>query len=222
MLILFTVGFMLFEASSIPIKLRAILSDAESAKPRFDLFLANLRRYLAIKSMTSMATGVLVALWLYILGVDFPLLWGLLAFLFNFVPTIGSILAAIPAVLLALVQLDASMALLVALGYVAVNISFGNLIEPRIMGQRMGLSTLIVFLSLVFWGWLLGPIGMLLSVPLTMTLKIALESSEETRWIAVLLGTESDAQAAAGISMQLAGEDTVTAELATSSQNEPS
>jgi predicted PurR-regulated permease PerM len=106
------------------------------------------------------------------------------------VPNIGSIIAAVPVILLAFIQLGMGSALLVILGYVVVNGIIGSVIEPKVMGRGVGLSTLVVFLSLVFWGWVLGPIGMLLSVPLSITLKIALESSEDTRWIAILLGPE--------------------------------
>jgi predicted PurR-regulated permease PerM len=145
---------------------------------------------MGIKSVTSLMTALVVWAWLSILGVDFASLWALMAFLLNFVPTIGSILAAVPAVLLALVQIDLQTALMVALGYVAVNMVIGNIVEPRVMGRGLGLSTLVVFVSLVFWGWVLGSVGMFLSVPLTMTLKIALDANPETRPIAVLLGPE--------------------------------
>jgi AI-2 transport protein TqsA len=136
-----------------------------------------------------------------ILGLDFALLWGVVAFLFNYVPNIGSIIAAIPAVLLALVQLGLGKAILVAVGYLVINMLIGNLIEPRVLGKGLGLSTLVVFLSLVFWGWVLGPMGMLLSVPLTMTLVMALESHSKTRGFAILLGIESGT-ASAGVSPQ--------------------
>ena len=118
------------------------------------------------------------------------MLWGVLAFLLNYIPNLGSIIAGTPAVLLAFIQFGLGRALVVAAGYVVINIVFGNMIEPKIMGQRLGLSTLTVFLSLVFWGWVWGPVGMILSVPLTMVVKIALESKTETRWIALLLGSE--------------------------------
>ncbi len=117
----------------------------------------------------------------------------MLAFLLNYVPNIGSIIAAVPAVLLAFVQLGAISALLTTALYVAVNVTIGNVVEPRFMGRGLGLSTLVVFLSLVFWGWVLGPVGMLLSVPLTITVKIALESSSKSHWLAVLLGPEHEA-----------------------------
>ena len=127
-----------------------------------------------------------------VLGVDFPVLWAMLAFLLNYVPNIGSFIAAVPAVLLASVQLGLTEALVLSAGYFAVNTLIGSGIEPRFLGRGLGLSTLVVWLSLVFWGWALGPVGMLLSVPLTVTLRIALENKPETHWIAVLLGPRDD------------------------------
>ena len=108
----------------------------------------------------------------------------------NFVPNIGSIIAAVPPVFLAIVQFGFAKAGVVAAGYLCINVLIGNLIEPRLMGRGLGLSTLVVFLSLIFWGWVLGPVGMLLSVPLTVTVKIALDSREDTKWISILLGPE--------------------------------
>ncbi len=125
---------------------------------------------------------------LAIIGVDFPLLWGMLAFLLNYIPTFGSILAAIPPVLLAMVQLGPGHAIAALAVFVMLNVLLGNFVEPYFMGRRLGLSTLVVFLSLVFWGWVWGPVGMLLSVPLTMIVKIMLENTEDLSWIAVLLG----------------------------------
>ena len=187
-LILLTVIFILAEASSFPAKLSDVLSNPDRTMPYFAKFADNVNRYIAIKTSVSIFTGVVITLYLMILGVDFPLLWGILAFLLNFVPTIGSIIAAVPAVLLALVQLGPGYALLTVAGYVVVNIGMGSVIEPRFMGRGLGLSTLVVFLSLVLWGWVLGPVGMLLSVPLTMTAKIALEANPSTTWLAHLLG----------------------------------
>lgn len=192
LLILFTVIFILAEASSFPRKLRGVLKTPEQSMPYFSQFADNVNRYIAIKTSVSAATGILVYFFLLFTGVDFPLLWGLLAFLLNYVPNIGSIIAAVPAVLLALVQLGVGPALLVTAGYVVINLIMGNVIEPRYMGKGLGLSTLIVFLSLVFWGWMLGPVGMLLSVPLTITAKIALEANPGTEWLAHLLGPSDE------------------------------
>ena len=186
-LILLTVIFMLAEASSFPRKLRDVLADP-SDLPYFERVADNVNRYFAIKTTVSVGTGVTVGVFLAVLGVDFPVLWGLLAFMLNYVPTIGSFIAALPAVLLALVQLGPTHAAAAAAGYVVVNVVIGSVVEPRFMGRGLGLSTLVVFLSLVFWGWVLGPVGMLLSVPLTMTAKIALEANPDTVWAAHLLG----------------------------------
>jgi AI-2 transport protein TqsA len=202
-LILLTVVFILLEASGFPAKLRASLGDPQAPLTHFEQIVVNINRYMKIKTVVSLATGFIIALWLILLGVDYPLLWGVLAFFLNYVPSIGSIIAAIPAVLLALVQLGPSSALLAAAGYLAVNIILGNIIEPRFMGRGLGLSTLVVFMSLVFWGWVWGPVGMLLAVPLTMLVKIALASSEETRHIAILLGSEQTADYQGTVSSDL-------------------
>ena len=189
-LILLTVTFILFEASSFPVKLRAVLGDPRKAFPQFTRFVDDIKRYMVIKTLISLANGVLIGIWLYILGVDFPVLWGFLAFLLHYVPNIGFIIASVPAVLLALIQVGAGTAVLAAAGYLAVDLILGNLFETRLMGRRLGLSTLVVFLSLIFWGSLLGLIGMVLSVPFTMALKFACENNKSTRWIAVLLSHE--------------------------------
>lgn len=192
-LILLTVLFILFEASEFPGKVRAALGGRGDVLDAFGEFSRRLQEYLRIKTLVSLMTGATLAAWLWLVGLDFALLWGVLAFLLNYVPNIGSIIAAVPALLLALVVLEPIGVLLVLAGYVLANVVFGNLVEPRLMGRGLGLSTLVVFLSLVFWGWVLGPVGMLLSGPLTMAVKIALESHPRTRWFAVLLSeSESD------------------------------
>jgi len=191
-LIIFTLLFILLEASSFPLKIQQVARFPEERAQQARNIIESINRYMAIKVVTSFATGLLVWFWLWMLGVDFPILWGLSAFLLNFVPTIGSIIAAIPAVLLALIQAGFGEAILVASGYLAINVMIGSILEPSLMGRKLGLSTLVVFLSLVFWGWVLGPVGMILSVPLTMTLKLAMESNPNTRAIAIMLGTASE------------------------------
>ncbi len=186
--ILLLVVFMLLEASTFPRKLRAAWGPDSGALSGFEQFSESVKRYLIIKSIMSAATGISVTLLLLALGVDFPLLWGFLAFFLNFIPNIGSVIAAIPPVFLALVQFGLGRALVVAVGFLVVNVSWSNLIEPRVMGRGVGLSPLVIFLSLIFWAWVLGPVGMVLSVPLTMILKIAFESSPHTQRLAILLG----------------------------------
>jgi AI-2 transport protein TqsA len=190
LLILLTVTFIFLETSSFPVKLRVALGNPEAVFPQFTRFFDDIKRYMVIKTVISLTAGILIWIWLSILGVDFPALWGFLAFLLHYVPNVGSVIAAIPVVLLALIQLGIGRASYVAAGYLAVDFILGNVVEPRLMGRRLGLSTLVVFLSLIVWGSLLGPIGVILCIPFTMTLKFACECSEDTRWIAMLLGRE--------------------------------
>jgi AI-2 transport protein TqsA len=189
-LILLTVIFMLFEAESMPKRIHVAFSDPDMKMTHIDRFLKSVNSYLGIKMLVSLGTGIFIGIWLYFLGIDHFLLWSVLAFMFNFIPNIGSIIAAVPAVLMAFVEYGFTKAGLTGLGFVLVNMVMGNVIEPRFMGRGLGLSTLVVFLSLIFWGWLLGSIGMLLSVPLTMVVKIALESREESKWLAILLSSD--------------------------------
>lgn len=194
LLITFTVIFILLEASSFPTKITAAFGSSARSLTGARQFLDDLGRYLGIKTLVSIVTGLLVWLLTWKLGLDFPRLWGMLAFLLNYIPTLGSIIAAVPAVLLALVQLGVGEATATAIGFMAINVAFGNFIEPRLMGYGVGISPLIVFVGLIFWGWVFGPVGMLLSVPLSMTLKLALESDERTRWVAIFIGSQRDAQ----------------------------
>lgn len=187
-LIILSVTFILIEAAGLTQKF-ILLHDSDPEQESFALvFVEKLRNYMSMKTIISMITGVVIALSLWIIGVDYPVLWGVLAFMLNFVPNIGSIIAAVPAVMLTTVQLGLTPALIVAAVYIIVNVVIGSVVEPKYMGKGLGLSTLVVFVSLVFWGWVLGPVGMLLSVPLTITVKLALDSKPETQWLGHLLG----------------------------------
>lgn len=189
-LVLIVVVFMVLEVSGFPGKLRAALSDPAADLSRWEKAMSDVQRYLAIKTVICAATGALIAIWLWLIGVNFPILWGVLAFMLNYIPSIGSFVAAAPTLMVAMVQPDLGSGAvgLVALGYVVVNVSLGNLLEPQLMGRRFRLSALVVFLSLLFWGWVWGPLGMLLSVPLTMAARIVMEQHSSTHWVAVLLG----------------------------------
>lgn len=189
-LILIILIFALLEASEFPEKLRRAFGPRADLG-RWSTVTSEVQRYLLIKTLISLATGVLLGLWTWVLGVDYPLLWGLTAFLLNFIPNIGSIVAAIPPILVALVQHGFAYAGAVTFGYIAVNFALGNVLEPNLMGRKLGISPLIVVLSLIFWGWVLGPVGMLLAVPLTVILKITLEHTRDFRWLAVVLGSPS-------------------------------
>ena len=188
-LVLLLVIFILFEAAGFNAKLAAAFGGEGEHLPQLARMARQVQHYLVIKTAVSTATGLIIGVWVWVVGLDAPQLWGVLAFAFNFIPTLGSIFAAVPAVLLALIQPDVSPlgAVAIAGGYAAVNVIFGNFVEPTLMGRRLGLSTLIVFMSLVFWGWVWGPVGMLFSVPLTMVVKIAFENTTEFRWVAVML-----------------------------------
>jgi len=187
-LIFLTVFFILLEASSIPRKFQAAFGASPSLEGQVAEVASAVRRYLVIKTIASTITGLAIYAGLVALGVKFAPLWALVAFLLNFVPAVGSIIAAIPAIALALVDGGPELAIAVTVLYLAVNVSIGNFIEPQVLGQGVGLSPLVVVTSLVFWGFVLGPVGMVLAVPLTVILRIALDSQPQTQWLAVLLG----------------------------------
>ena len=193
-LIFLIILFILMEFGSFPVKVKAILKGSDESIAYFSTITQKLRRYLGIKTLFCLLIGILIYAALLIIGVDYALLWALIAGLMSYIPNIGSIIAAIPAILFALVQLGLSGALWTLGSFMLVNNVLGNFVEPRIMGKGLGLSTLVVFLSLLFWGFILGTVGMFLSVPITMTIKIILENNEKTRWIAILLGTPAEAK----------------------------
>jgi AI-2 transport protein TqsA len=188
-LVVLTMILILMEGATVPAKLRAIYGDPEADISHFTQMASRVQSYLAIKTILSIVTGLLIGIWAAILDVDFPILWGLIAFLLNYIPNIGSILAAIPAMLLALVQHGVGNSLALGGGYVVVNMVIGNVIEPMWMGRKLGLSTTVVFIALAIWYEIWGPVGMLLSVPLTMIIKIMLEHSREGQSVAILLDT---------------------------------
>ncbi len=193
-LILIMVVFLLLEASTLPWKLQAVFGEQSRALERFHSLAKSINQYLVIKTWISLVTGVLAAGLCFVFGLDFALLWGLLAFLLNYIPNVGSILAGVPPVLLAVVQLGPLQGAVILAGYALINNVLGNFIEPRFMGKGLGLSAFAVIVSLIFWGWVLGPVGMLLSIPITIAVKLVMEAREETMWIAVLLGSGAAAE----------------------------
>lgn len=179
--------FILLEAARLPRKIRNLPGMSDDRWDDFKEIVVNVRQYMAMKSVMSLLTGVLVTALLFIMDVDYPVLLGILAFFLNFVPSIGSIIAAIPGVLLALVLHGPGDAVIVGIAYVVINVGVSNFLEPRYMGKGLGISPMVIIVSLFLWGWILGPVGMLLSVPLTMAIKVALQSSPRTQSIAFLL-----------------------------------
>ncbi|WP_051505400.1 AI-2E family transporter [Sulfurospirillum arcachonense] len=189
------VTFMLFETSSLRTKIYLLTKKDESKENPFEKFSKKLNSYLAIKTVISLLTAILVTIGLLLIGVDFAFLLGVIVFLLNYIPSIGSVIAAIPAVLVALVGLDMTSIIWVISLYLVVNIVMGNVVEPRYMGKGLGLSVVVIFFSLIFWGWVLGSVGMFLAVPLSMTIKIAFESNPSTQAIAMLLSSvDKDSQ----------------------------
>lgn len=186
-LLLLTVVFMLIEVPQLPAKLQPLMARPAEGMGAIQRALDSVTHYLVLKTAISVVTGLVVWGMLTLLEVRFAFVWGLLAFALNYIPNIGSVLAAIPPIVQVLAFSGFYDALIVLSGYLLINLVFGNILEPRMMGRGLGLPTLVVFLSLIFWGWLLGPVGMLLSVPLTIMVKIALEQTAGGQSIAVLL-----------------------------------
>ena len=186
-LLLLTVVFMLLEVPQLPAKLQQLMARPTEGMGAIQRALDSVSRYLVLKTAISLVTGVIIWGMLVLLEVRFAFIWGLLAFALNYIPNIGSVLAAIPPIAQVLVFGGLYDALVVLTGYLLINLIFGNILDPRLMGRGLGLSTLVVFLSLIFWGWLLGLVGMLLSVPLTIIAKIALEQTQGGQSIAILL-----------------------------------
>ena len=194
LLIFLIILFMLMEFGSFTVKAKAVLGLSEKSISYLSTITKNTRHYLVIKTLVCLTNGFFIYIAMVIIGVDYPLLWATLAGLMNYIPTVGSIFATIPAVLFALVQLGVGGAFWTLGAFVVIHNVLGNFIEPKIMGIGLGLSPLVVVLSLLFWGYILGPVGMFLSVPFTMTIKIILEQDEKTRWLAIILGTPKEAK----------------------------
>jgi AI-2 transport protein TqsA len=197
--------FLLLEAADYRVKFRAALSHTVDVG-RLEKVTDDVQRYLFVKTLTSAVTGALIWLLCSVVGVDFPVLWGLVAFVLNYIPVVGSIIAAVPAVLLGCISLSWFAVLGLAIGYGVVNTAVSNFLEPQLMGRHLGLSPLIVFMSLVFWGWAWGPIGMFLSVPITMLIKILLENSDDLRWVATLMGSARSLKREGRLHSTFAGE----------------
>jgi len=194
MLVFIGVAFILVESTHFEKKLDIIFKRDKDAQKNFRLFSHNIQKYFSIKTLTSMLTGIMITITLMLFDIDYPILWGFLGFLLNFIPVIGSLIASFPALFLALIHYDFTTVAWLALIYLIINNLISNVLEPKFMGDGLGLSPAIIFFSLIFWGWVLGPVGMFLAVPLTMTLKIAFDSSDRTKWIGILLSNLSRAE----------------------------
>ena len=186
-LIFFMVAFMLMESTYFYDKMMKIAKDYRVDSTVMLELIEKVKSYFGIKVKTSLLTAVWVFTVLWYYEIPYYYLWAVLAFLLNFIPVIGSILAAIPAVAFAMISHGIGTTLWVGLWYVIINMVVGNILEPKIMGKGLGLSALVIFLSMTFWGWVFGPTGMILSVPLTMIVQYLFEQFRETAWIALIL-----------------------------------
>lgn len=193
-LLILVAAFILGETNSFPIKLKAVLKDPDASLGNITVISRNIRQYLGIKTITGLIGGVSIAILLFIMHIQYAIVWGLLVLLMRYIPNIGSVIAAIPIMLFVLIQDGLTGVLYVGIAYGLINFIIGQIIEPKFLAKGMNLSTLAVFLSLVFWGWTLGDIGMLLAVPITMAMKISLETRENSRWMAIMLGSEKNAE----------------------------
>ena len=180
-------AFMMLEAVRYPQKLNDALAGSAESENQFSRFANSIRDYVVLNSIFGLIAAVANTLLLIALGVDFAILWGVLSFLLSFVPNIGFVIALVPPALLALVQFGFARSIGVVAGYVVINVIVDNVFKPRFVGQSLDLSALVVVLSLLFWGWLLGPMGALIAIPLSLALKFFLESFQESRWIAHLM-----------------------------------
>jgi predicted PurR-regulated permease PerM len=186
--VLFVVIFMLLEAPSFRDKLRCAFGFPPERLEETRRVIAEVQHYLVVKTALNAAAGLAAGGWCYVMGLQNALLWGVVAFVLHFIPVFGSVISAIPPLLAALVLQGPGAALGVLIGYLVFNNVIGNIIEPKVMGHNAGLSALVVTVSIVVWGWIFGPVGALLSVPLTMIARIACTHFDGTQWLAVLLG----------------------------------
>jgi predicted PurR-regulated permease PerM len=190
--------FLLLATPGLTSKLSLDFSQKSPTLTRFRQLARDLREYVGITTWINFLVGLVNAIFLYLLGVDFPILWGLLAFLMGYIPSVGFWIALIPPTILAFFEFGATKALIVLVGYVLINGGVQNFIQPRMMGAGLNLSPLVVVLSLFFWGWVLGPMGALLAVPLTMVVKeIFLNAYDDTRGLADLMSADSSSKPAA-------------------------
>ena len=188
-LVILMVVFLLFDAVDLPARLRLAFRRPEEELERVRHVASEIKHYIVLKTYLCLTTSTVTLIVCYVMGVDFAPLWALLALILGYVPNIGPIVASAPPVLLALLQKGPGP-MMVVLGLLAtLHTLVGNVIEPQLLGRRLGLNSFVVFVSLIVWGWIWGAGGMLLSVPLTMTIKIMLENSRDWSWLAIMMGS---------------------------------
>lgn len=185
-LILFLVMLLLLESPMISKKV-FYLAKTKQQKEKLKLFLKSINRYFILKTFTSALTGLCIWIMLLYFNLEYALIFAILAFLLNFIPSIGSYIASVPPIFISMLQLNMLDTIMIAIGYLIINNLIGSFIEPKIMGKDLGLSTFVVFTSMVLWGWIFGPSGMFLAVPLTIAIKIASQNTQKYQWLSILL-----------------------------------
>jgi predicted PurR-regulated permease PerM len=191
--------FLLLEAFNAPVKLADEIRAGNAYLQRYFHVSESLRKYIFITTLVGLTTGIFDTIWFILLGVSFPLLWGILAFLMSYIPTLGFWLAAIPPTLLALLESGPLTAALVFLGVVLINGFAENVVKPKYMGEGLNLSPFMVIFSVIFWAAVLGPAGAILGVPMTLLFKqVVLEADDQNRWIARLMSSKESKNAPLG------------------------
>jgi predicted PurR-regulated permease PerM len=191
-LILLTSVFFLVEATIMPRKVRSIAEDSDPDVQRGLRFTQDIRQYMTINAGVGLLAAVINVILLAIIGVDFALLWGVLSFFMSFIPSIGFLISVIPPAIMALIQFGVTEMVIVIVAYIGINFLVDNVIKPRFIEEGLNISVAVTFLSLIVWGWVLGPIGAILAVPMAMIVQAILDSREETRWMAYLMGSGSE------------------------------
>ncbi len=186
-MVLIVMIFILVEAHGVESRILAVRLAGGPDLSSLLQSVSDIQKYLGIKTAISLGAAVCVGVWCMVLGLKYPLLWAIIAFVFHFIPAVGAWLAAAPAVIDGLVMAGWGRAFGVAVGYVFINIAFDSFLQPTLLGRRFGMSTLVIVLSVIFWGWLWGAAGMFLAVPLTMVFKVLLDNSNEFRWLSVAM-----------------------------------
>ena len=179
--------FMISAALAMPTPSRMGLDPGASIIKRIAQLTEDVRKYMTVLTGINFLVGLGDTIFLLIIGVDYALLWGLLAWFMGYIPSIGFIIALIPPVLMAYAEFGLQTALIVALGFILINGGIQNFVQPKIMGNSLKISPLVVFVGLFIWGYLLGGIGAILAVPMTLLVLIVMENFEFTRPMAILM-----------------------------------
>lgn len=191
-LILLTSAFFLVEATIMPRKVQSVAEDDDPDVLQVLHLNVNLRQYMAINAGVGLLAAIINVILLAIIGVDFALLWGVLSFFMSFVPNVGFIISVIPPAIMALIQFGFTEMIIVIVAYIIINFLVDNVIKPRFIQESVNISATVTFLSLILWGWVLGPIGAILAVPMAIVVQSILDRREETRWMAYMMGSGSE------------------------------